>query len=82
MMLKDICMKEESIFNVELKNFYKEDLEEQIIFQISKDLNLSLDDAMDKYYSSSFASMVERGENGIQYLSLRVLSDMFLEQMK
>ena len=61
---------------VELENSYKEHLEEKIIFFCLADRNgLELEKAMDIYYNSRLASLIESGAYGIKYLDFRVLTD-------
>ena len=58
-----------------LENFYKERLEEKIIFCLADRKGLELEKAMDIYYNSRLASLIESGTYGIQYLDFRVLTD-------
>ena len=50
-----------------LENFYKERLEEKIIFCLADRKGLELEKAMDIYYNSRLASLIESGTYGIQY---------------
>lgn len=63
-----------------LEKFYKEKLEERIITEFAKQKKISLEDAMDVYYSSSLAEKIAEGKNGIQYLDYRVLAEMLAMQ--
>ena len=58
----------------EVENSYKESLEEKIIFCLADRKGLELEKAMDIYYNSRLASLIESGA-GIQYLDFRVLTD-------
>ena len=58
-----------------LENFYKERLEEKIIFCLADRKGLELEKAMDIYYNSGLASLIESGAYDIQYLDFRVLTD-------
>ena len=58
-----------------LENFYKERLEEKIIFCLADRKGLELEKAMDIYYNSRLASLIESGAYDIQYLDFRVLTD-------
>lgn len=64
-----------------LEKFYRERLEERIISEFAKEKNLSLEDAMDIYYSSSLAEKINDGKNGIQYLDYRVLAEMLQTEL-
>lgn len=63
-----------------LEKFYKEKLEERIITEFAKQKKISLEDAMDVYYSSLLAEKIAEGKNGIQYLDYRVLAEMLAMQ--
>lgn len=58
-----------------LENFYKEHLEEKIVFCLAQRKGLELEKAMDIYYKSRLASLIESGAYGIQYLDFKVLTD-------
>ena len=62
-----------------LEKIYKEHLEENIISHISEKQNLSLDDAMKKYYSSSLSTKIAEGRYGIQYLDYRNLVQILFD---
>lgn len=59
-----------------LENFYKEHLEEDIIFCFGKRNNLSNEEAMKIYYSSELADKIHEGIYGLQYLDYKVLTDI------
>ena len=63
----------------ELENFYREHLEESIIFCLSERRNIPYEKAMEFYYNSKLADRIHDGEYGVQYLDHSVLTD-FLEQ--
>lgn len=63
-----------------LEKFYRERLEERIILEFAKQKNISLEDAMDAYYSSPLAEKINEGKNGIQYLDYRILAEMLSMQ--
>lgn len=65
-----------------LEQFYKESLEERLIQNIAKELQLSLEEAMDCYYKSRLADMIQEGKEGVQYLDYRALTALFLEMEK
>lgn len=60
----------------DLENVYREHLEEDIIFNLHKRKDISLEDAMDMYYKSKVAERIHKGEYGIQYLDSNILIDM------
>lgn len=62
-----------------LEQVYQEGLEERLIAYIAEQHNISLDEAMDIYYRSKLADMINAGTYGIQYLDYKVLADI-LEQ--
>ena len=62
-----------------LEQVYQEKLEERIIAQIAADRSVPLEKAMDIYYGSRLADMISRGENGIQYLDYKVLTQILCE---
>lgn len=65
-----------------LEQFYQESLEERLIQNIAKELQLSLEEAMDCYYKSRLADMIQEGKEGVQYLDYRALTDLFMEMKK
>ena len=62
-----------------LERVYQEKLEERIIARIAADRLVPLEKAMDIYYGSRLADMISRGENGIQYLDYKVLTQILCE---
>ncbi|ANR70210.1 hypothetical protein AXF19_03885 [Selenomonas sp. oral taxon 126] len=62
-----------------LEQIYQERLEERIIAQIAADRSVSLEKAMDIYYSSELADQIHQGMEGIQYLDYRVLAQLLTE---
>lgn len=62
----------------ELENFYREHLEEDIIFVLSEKRGISFEAAMDLYYNSALCEKISKGEYGIQYLDAAVLAEMEL----
>ena len=67
--------------DVELEAFYKEHLEESIIKQLSKQENISLDEAMNLYYNSKLANYIHEGKYDIQYLDYKVLTNYLLKEL-
>ncbi len=59
-----------------LEQVYQEKLEERIIAQIATNRSVSLEKAMDIYYSSDLADKIHQGMEGIQYLDYRVLAQV------
>ncbi len=66
----------------EMENFYREHLEEDIIFCLSQRHKISLEKAMEIYYSSPLAERINAGTYGIQYLDATVLADFLDENMQ
>ena len=62
-----------------LEQVYQENLEEQIISHLAYSKNIPLEKAMDIYYGSRLADLISRGENGIQYLDYKVLTQILCE---
>ena len=58
-----------------LEEFYREHLEEDIVFCLAERRNISESEAMRLYYSSKLCDRIHEGEYGIQYLNYRVLTD-------
>ena len=65
----------------ELENFYREHLEEDIIFTLSERRGITAGEAMRLYYSSRLADRIHEGEYGVQYLDPAVLADMLEEEL-
>ena len=53
-----------------------------MIQNIAKELHLSLEEAMDCYYKSRLAGMIQEGKEGVQYLDYRALTALFMEMEK
>ena len=62
-----------------LENMYQEALEESLISHIAQKKNLSLEDAMDKYYNSRLSVKIHEGLYGVQYLDYRNLAEILFE---
>ena len=69
-------------FLLDLEAFYKEHLEESIIKQLSKQENISLDEAMNLYYNSKLANYIHEGKYDIQYLDYKVLTDNLIKELQ
>lgn len=65
----------------ELENYYREHLEEDIVFTFSERRQIPSEEAMRLYYSSQLADRIHKGEFGIQYLSPSVLTDMLEQEL-
>lgn len=62
-----------------LEKYYKEALEERIISYLAKVKNLTLEQAMDIYYSSHLAQKIHEGQDDVQYLDYKVLVQILLD---
>ena len=62
-----------------LEKMYQEALEESLISHIAQKKNLSLEDAMDKYYNSRLSMKIHEGLYGVQYLDYRNLAEILFE---
>ncbi len=62
-----------------LEQTYREALEESIVAHLSEVKGLSLEQAMDVYYSSNLSEKINDGKNDIQYLDYRDLVRILLE---
>lgn len=62
-----------------LEKYYKEGLEERIIAHLAKVKNLTLEQAMDIYYSSQLAQKIHDGKDDVQYLDYKVLVQILLD---
>ena len=62
-----------------LEKYYKEGLEERIIAYLAKVKNLTLEQAMDIYYSSQLAQKIHEGKDDVQYLDYKVLVQILLD---
>lgn len=65
--------------DIELENFYREHLEEDIIATLSEKLNIPNEKAMKLYYSSELADKIHDGVYGIQYLDCQILADIIIK---
>ncbi len=59
-----------------LERIYQERLEEKIIEYLAKNESISLNRAMDLYYSSKLAEKIHAGKEGVQYLDHKVLAQI------
>ena len=62
-----------------LEKAYQESLEEDIIKYLSQVKELSLEEAMDKYYNSKLSEKIHEGLYGIQYLDYKNLVELLIE---
>ena len=62
-----------------LEQDYREALEESIVAHLSEVKELSLEQAMDVYYSSNLSEKINDGKNDIQYLDYRNLVRILIE---
>ena len=62
-----------------LEQTYQENLEERLIAYIADQHGVSLEKAMDIYYSSDLAEKIHNGVEGIQYLDYKVLGQILHE---
>jgi len=62
-----------------LEQAYREALEESIVAHLSEIKGLSLEQAMDVYYSSNLSEKINDGKNDIQYLDYRNLVRILIE---
>lgn len=60
----------------DLENFYREHLEEEIIFTLCSRKGISWEAAMELFYGSSLALRIYHGDYGIQYLDASVLTNL------
>jgi len=65
----------------DLENFYREHLEEDIIFCLSEKRNITTDAAMKLFYNSRLAERIHKGEFGIQYLDYSILTDLLEQEL-
>lgn len=61
---------------------YRERLDERIISFLAEKKNLTLEEAMDAYYTSRLANLIQRGVEGIQYLDYKVLVEILCDTEK
>lgn len=62
-----------------LEKIYQERLEEQLIAYLAEQHNITLERAMDIYYSSNLAEKIHDGVEGVQYLDYKVLAQILKE---
>ena len=62
-----------------LEKIYQERLEEQLITFLAENETISLEKAMDLYYSSKLADKIHNGTEGVQYLDYKVLAQILKE---
>ena len=62
-----------------LEKIYQERLEEQLITYLAENETISLEQAMDLYYSSKLADKIHNGTEGVQYLDYKVLAQILKE---
>lgn len=62
-----------------LEQVYQEKLEERIIARIAEKKAISLEKAMNIYYSSDLADKIHQGVAGIQYLDYKLLVQLLEE---
>lgn len=58
----------------EISKIYRQNLEEDIISYLAKELNSSIDEAMRIYYSSKLARQIDEGKYGIDNLDPKYLA--------
>lgn len=63
----------------ELSEFYKQNLENDIILYIAKIKKIEIRKAFDIYYSSRLANQIAKGEWGIENMDARYLAEDLLE---
>lgn len=68
--------------SIELENYYREHLEEDIVFCLSERRGIALEEAMRLYYNSKLAKMIYDGVEGIQYLDFKVLTNYLEEELQ
>ncbi len=62
-----------------LEQVYQEKLEERIIARIAEKKAITLEKAMNIYYSSDLADKIHQGLEGIQYLDYKLLVQLLEE---
>lgn len=63
----------------QLEEIYKQNLESDVIDEISKIRGIDLRKAMDIYYSSRLAEQITKGEYGIENLDAKYLAEDLIE---
>ena len=64
-----------------LEKIYQENLSERIIAELADRKCISLEKAMDLYYNSRLANMIQLGKYDVQYLDYKVLTQMLCEEI-
>ena len=64
-----------------LEKIYQESLSERIIAELANERKLSFEDAMNLYYNSRLAKLIQQGKYDIQYLDYKVLTQMLCEEI-
>ena len=62
-----------------LERVYREKLDEMLIAYLAEVKELSLEEAMERYYHSRLASLIAENKEGIQYLDYKTLVQTLLE---
>ena len=62
-----------------LEKIYQERLEEQLIAYLAEQHNVTLERAMDIYYSSNLMEKIHAGVEGVQYLDYKVHAQILKE---
>ncbi|WP_352398469.1 hypothetical protein [[Clostridium] aminophilum] len=62
-----------------LEQVYQENLEERLISYFAEKNSISLEKAMEIYYTSRLSNLIYDGANDIQYLDYKVLAE-YLQQ--
>ena len=62
-----------------LERAYRERLDENIIAHLASTKGISKEAAMDAYYGSRLAGMIEQGSYGIQYLDFKNLAQILID---
>lgn len=66
----------------DLDVIYKQNLESSIIEYVAKEMNITVREAMDYYYSSKLSEQIQSGENGIENLDYKYLANDLMENEK
>lgn len=64
---------------VQITQFYKQNLEQEIISEVAQRKNIELRDAMNIYYSSKLAEQIAEGKYGIENLNAKYLAEDLIE---
>lgn len=60
-------------------DFYKQNLENDIVLNLAKIKNIEIRHAFDLYYSSKLAGQIENGEYGIENMDAKYLAEDLIE---